>query len=625
MREESRLGTSVMAIALLVALGAYAVDVNVNFATGEGTNGWAISANSYASPEYTRAVDQISLSYAGQGASGSAIVYAADAQGGEDRQVATISYASSSATFAFPDTTSFRVFRIETTGDMALQSFFAKVSEATLESPSGVIFSNNITGTSFDAYWNAVEGATGYKVYVWTNAVVGASAGTEVWQESFTNSPAKTSTVNFKDEFTDSGTSGWTFEKAYASISNGAVRIGTTSDKGVLVSPELPTLAEAPLTLRITAWRQSTSDGTDMPVGVVSGGMTNIAGVICLGDLSKEYHVELPSLVVGDRIALFSPTNKSSARAILDDVAIVSGYSEGHEEPAYIVNGLDVGNVAEYSFSGLPSVPVSFAVEAYGRRGVSSSKAAAVVVDLANPDKVAVLNACPISSLASSAHTYTQNFDSLAAITAATGDKEWKNGTTLEYWQAWQDNDAFEKFVYNAGSATASGLYALAANKTDEVRAFGVRTKQGLTMTWGLAFTNDTGSTISLTNVSYSAQQWGFANTTNQLLLCACLVTNRLDWIVNFTEGWQTCAETEAQVFDAGTHAVPESVAVDYVPAEQIRIAPGEVLYLKWTFHPPTKGSSALMAIDDLMVGFDVKKQGLVLRLAQHQIREGSR
>ena len=80
-----------------------------------------------------------------------------------------------------------------------------------------------------------------------------------------------------------------------------------------------------------------------------------------------------------------------------------------------------------------------------------------------------------------------------------------------------------------------------------------------------------------------------------------------------------------AQCLKDVQHDMPVVTFVEHRPVDEIRIAPGEVLYLKWTFHPPTKGSSALMAIDDLMVGFDVKKQGLVLRLAQHQIREGSR
>ena len=323
----------------------------------------------------------------------------------------------------------------------------------------------------------------------------------------------------------------------------------------------------------------------------------------------------------GDHLVFCSFTNKTP-RVILDKVALVSGYSSGTSSPV-VVKEVPVADGTATTIDGLPpSVPVFVGVRAIDAGGVLSSVSAGVEVDLANPPPRATLNAC--SMLGLPGHAYSQDFDSLAAITSTTGDKDFYNGVTIPFMQAWQDNDAFEKFVYNAGSATASGLYALAANKTDEVRAFGVRTKQGLTMAWGLAFTNDTGSTISLTNVSYSAQQWGFSNTTNQLLTCECLVANRLDWIVNFSEGWQTCATTEARVFAAGTHVMPESTAVDYVPAEQIRIAPGEVLYLKWTFHPPAKGSSALMAIDDLTVRFRAPEQGFLMRFVKHQVSEFS-
>ena len=395
----------------------YAVDF-----TGAGVpQGWTVENGEYRSPEYSNAVDRIELSYSGAGAAASATISAFPKQG-DGTTVATLTAASSGASFDFPETTDFRSFRIAVNG-LALTSFAAYLSADTLDVPSGVAISNNITGTSFDASWSPVDGATGYRAYVWTNAVVGASAGTVEWQETFANAPAKTSTVAFKDEFTDNGTAGWTFEKAYASISNGAVRVGTTSDKGVLVSPPLPAFSETPLTLRITAWRQTTDEGRDMPLGVVSGGVTNIVGVVALGDEAATYHVALPALAADDRIAIFSPTNKASARAIIDDVAILSGYSAGSLEPSYIVND-DVGAVTEYSFTGLPSVPVQFAVEAYGRRGVTSEKTESVEVDLSNPEKVAVLNACPLSSLTSPALTYTQNFDSTAAITVPTGNKE---------------------------------------------------------------------------------------------------------------------------------------------------------------------------------------------------------
>jgi len=203
--------------------------------------------------------------------------------------------------------------------------------------------------------------------------------------------------------------------------------------------------------------------------------------------------------------------------------------------------------------------------------------------------------------------------NSLAAITATTGDKDFFNGITLPYWQLWQDLDPATKLsFYAGGNQTGAKFVALAADINEPARAFGARGKQETTMTWGLAFTNDTDSAVALTNVSYSAQQWGFANTTNQLLSFECLVTNRLDWIVSFAEGWQPCDETEARVF-AGTHDMPESTAVDYVPSEVIRIQPGEVLYLRWTFHPPAKGSSALMAIDDVRVRFQVNPSNMTI------------
>jgi len=367
-----------------VCFGVDAVEV-ADFTSGAGTTGWTVSDGKWCSPAYVRAIDQIRLVYHGNG-EGAASIYARP-EGGAESLVATISAVSSVATFEFPETTDFRSFRIVSSNGLALSSFTACVSAAALDAPSGVAISNNVTGTSFDASWSAVEGATGYRVYVWTNTVVGASAGTALWQETFANAPEKTSTVNFKDEFTDNGATGWTFEKAYASISNGAVRIGNTEDKGVLVSPPLPAFSESPLTLRITAWRQTAGDGADMPLGIVSGDVTNVVGVVALGDHAATCHVALPALNANDRIALFSPTNKASARVIVDDVAIVSGYSAG--QPSYFVNRLDVGAATVCSFADLPSVPVQFAVEAYGRRGVTSAKMAVLGVDLAHPGDVA--------------------------------------------------------------------------------------------------------------------------------------------------------------------------------------------------------------------------------------------
>ena len=585
-----------------------------DFTDGQTPKGWTVEEGAYVSPAYQSAVDRIELRYSAAAADASAAVSAFAAHGEQSgTKVAEITAASSGASFDFPETTDFRSFRIAGNG-LALSSFVAYVSSGSMDAPSGVTISNNVTGTSFDAYWGAVEGAVGYKVYVWTNAVAGASAGTAVWQETFANAPAKTSTVNFKDEFTDNGTTGWTYEKAYASISNGAVRVGTTSDKGVLVSPLLPAFSETPLTLRITAWRQATTDGVDMPVGVVSGGVTNIVGVVTLGDEAAQHHVALPALHAGDRIAIFSPTNKTSARAIIDDVAILSGYSEGNLAPSYIVNGLDAGDFASFSFADLPSVPVQFAVEAYGRRGVTSGKTEAVEVDLSNPDKVAQLNACPLSSLTE--NTYTQNFDSLAAFTATTGEKDWLNGTTLPYWQACKDADAVSSFNFNAGTGSTGGLYALATNRNDHVRALGAYSTQNDEFSFGIAFTNNMDSIMKIASVAYSAQQWGFANTTNQTMSVSVKVVDGLDWISAYSDGWTELGSTQSTVYGSDdAHDTPVSTPVE-VGSEDISIAPGQVLMIKWTIHSLTSGKPCMMGIDDVKVEFKaIPASGFFLKI----------
>ena len=604
-------------LAMEVAVAGGAAVVSADFSGAAVPEGWWVENGEYRSPTYSGAVDKIVMQYSSADKMDDMSVYAFTKEG-VSSLVATFTAASSASSFDFPESTDFRSFRLVSTNGLSLSSFTAHVAATSLDAPAAVAISNNVTGTSFDAYWSAVEGATGYKVYVWTNMVVGAAAGSAVWQETFANAPATNSTVVFKDEFTDNGTPGWTFEKAYASITNGAVRVGTTSGKGVLVSPALQVFDEESLAIRITAWRQAAGDGVDMPVGVVSGDVTNIVGVVALGDEAATYHVSLPTLNADDRIAIFSPTNKASARAIIDDVAIVSGYSEGRVEQSYIATG-DVGAATEYSLADLPSVPVQFAVEAYGRRGVTSEKTAAMEVDLANPDKVAELNACLISSLAGNA--YTQNFDSLAAITAPTGNKDWLNGTTVTYWQAYKNTSAVGSFGYNAGSGNSGGLYALAANRNDPVRALGAYSTQGDEYSFGLAFTNDTEKTMTLSSVAYLAQQWGFANNANQTLSVSVMVTNNLNWISAYSDGWTELGSTQSTMYGSeDVHDMPVSTAVAITPSEEISIAPGKVLMLKWTVHSLKSGKPGMMGIDDVTVTFGVveKPQGFAIRLAHN-------
>lgn len=615
-----RLGMAIGLSALSVFADG-APSVVVDFSDGVPP-GWSVLDGEYRSPTYDAAVDRIELRYISESQNGSAAVFAWSNQG--ESQIATFNSTSSSAAFDFPDTTDFRSFRIAMEDGLSLLSFAAYVSPSELDASTCVVISNNTTGTSFDASWRPVVGATGYRVYVWTNNVVGASEGSVLWRETFANSPAKSSSVDFDVSYTDSGESPWAFYKAYAHSEAGMVRVGNTSTKGALVSPPLPKWDDSQLTFLIVSWRQTTSEGQDMPLGIVSGGETNIFGAIRLGDESKTYHLALPELNAGDSIAIFSPTNKASARAIIDEVAIISKYNAGTEVPSYVVDGRDVGEATSCRFENLPSVPVFFAVEAYGKRGVTSAKTDAVTIDLANPDKVAVLNACPISSLA--ANIYVQDFDSLATITATTGEKAWLNGTTLLYWQAYKGDAAVDVFKYNGGAIKNNGLYALAANQNHSVRALGVYSGKNNEYAFGIAFTNDTDKIIALSSVEYSAQQWGFGNTTNQTLSLCANVVDGLDWILAYDDGWTELVSTQSAVYDEGNRPIPPvAIPVLVNPRPAILVAPGQVLALKWTVHSLESGSPGIMAVDDVSVSFiDAARlnAGFSIRIANKSVRQ---
>ena len=625
-RMRRRADCSLVMAACLFSLSALAggfVTETADFPGADVPAGWSVLNGVYLSPEYSNAVSRIALSYGATGGqAGTAQLFAIDHASSAETQIASVNTATTGAAFDFPGSSDYRQFRISTDG-LVLVSFSATWPDTRPDAPSNVV-ATALTTDSLQVSWDAVDGAAGYRVSVWTNVVTGASAGIVAWEDSLpgaTNGASSTrmSDAKFNNCFANAG---WTrSDKAgYPTGENGTIRIGITGESGWLQTPPIE-VSGSGIVVRFHAKIGESNANPQMLVERIFGNTTNIIGEVTLTSELKEHVLVVPDWKSGDSIR-FNSFASGDRRTIIGAVALVSGYSAGTSSPV-VVKEVPVADGTATTIDGLPpAVPVFVGVRAIDAGGVSSATSVGVEVDLANPPLRATLNAC--SMLGLPGHAYSQDFDSLAAITSTTGDKDFYNGVTIPFMQAWQDNDAFEKFVYNAGSATASGLYALAANKTDDVRAFGVRTKQGLTMTWGLAFTNDTGSTISLTNVSYSAQQWGFANTTNQLLTCEYLVTNRLDWIVNFSEGWQTCATTEARVFDAGTYAIPESTAVNYVPAERIRIEPGEVLYLKWTFHPPAKGNSALMAIDDLAVGFEVPKRGFLMRLVKHQSNEVS-
>ena len=530
-----------------------------------------------------------------------------------------MSAATTGAAFDFPVTSDYRKFRIVTSG-LALRSFSATWLDARLDAPTNVTAAA-LTTDSLEVSWDAVNGACGYRVSIWTNVVTGASEGAIAWQDMLPGATNGAATTRMSDEKFNNcfENAGWTrSDKAgYPTGENGTIRIGITGEPGWIQTPAIWEQGQGVAILFHAKAVAANSQSMNMSVERVSGETVLAVGEVGLTTEMKEFRILIPDWSSGDCIR-FNSLVAGDRRIVIGSVTLVTGYSAGSSSPV-IVKEVAVADGTATTIDGLPqSVQVFVGVSAIDAGGVPSEVSAGVEIDLANPPPYPTLNAWAVSSPAGA--RYMQDFDFLAETTGTSGDKVFCNGVTIPFMQAWQDSDPATKFAFYAGgNQTGTKFVALATNINESSRVFGARTRQDTTMTWGLAFTNAMGSTIFLTNVSYSAQQWGFANTTNQLLSCEYLVTNRLDWIVSFADGWQTCVETEAQVFGAGTYGMPESTAVGYVPPAGIRIAPNEVLYLKWTLHPPAKGNSALMAIDDLTVAFRIFERGLFMRLVNNQ------
>ena len=607
--------------AILISMPLFAerlVTETVDFTGGVLPAGWTVANGAYVSSEYSNAVSRIALSYGASGAGqpGEAQLFAIDHSSSAETQIASVNAFTTGAAFDFPATSDYRRFRIVTSG-LTLASFSATWLDARLDPPTNVV-ATALTTDSLEVSWDAVNGASRYMVSAWTNDVVGASAGNVAWEDTLPGATNGASSTRMSEEKFNNcfANAGWTrSEKAgYPTGENGTIRIGIAGESGWLQTPSIEVSGSGVAVVFHARAGASNSQSMNMSVERVSGEDVIAVGEVELSTEMKKFRVLVPDWNSGDRIR-FNSLAVGDRRTIIGSVALLTGYSTGVSSRV-VVKEISVADATSCTISGMPrAVPVFVGVSAIDAGGVPSTISAGVEVDLANPPPRSTLNACPIGGLAG--HVYSENCDSLAAATSTTGDKDFYNGITLPFWQAWQGSDSAAKFAYYAGgNQTGTKFVALATDINDSSRAFGARTKQDTTMTWGLAFTNDTGSAVSLTNVSYSAQQWGFANTTNQLFSCEYLVTNRLDWIVSFSDGWRTCAETDARVFAAGTYGMPEYTIVDCVPPAEIRIAPGAVLYLKWTLHPPAKGSSALMAIDDLAVAFKVPEPGLVLTIA---------
>ncbi|MGN0847328.1 MAG: hypothetical protein ACI4RA_08095 [Kiritimatiellia bacterium] len=489
--------------------------------------------------------------------------------------------------------------------------------------PPREVRAENVETNAFVIYWRPPDDADWCRPLVWTNQVVGASPGEVVWREAFSNAPAKTGALpaipsGWLEEYVDwpDEERYWVLDHVYPSVDAGSIRIGNTSTNGWLITPSLP--GGEGLTLHLRARRQSSKDGSVMPVW--RGSMDDVTelGCVTLTDDYRDYYLPVPVLEEEDYIMVYSTTNKRSSRVILDTLELLRGHEGGQVVPGYVVRG-EATRETSWAVENLTPDEYFFAVEAV--RGDARVVSSTGRVDLLERSPAALPPPVWLSEL--EGPVWREDFDRLADIFPGSGNEtRWANVETLSPWQAWCDGVEPIRIKRNKGAVASGGLYAYwATNKL--VSSYSLGWNVGSTaesFVIGAAFVNDQSAVLDEFSLAYVGRQFGFKNKEAQTIAVEWLVTNRL--VSVWAEGdWR---QEEALAFTTPAVGLGEELkSGEELPLEQ-RVAgtlekavlrPGEVLLVRWRRQRITY--SAALAIDDVRLSFRKTKhsRATVLRI----------
>ena len=620
----------ILAMALdLMPLASFAAGFVVeqaDFTGGSLPVGWTMAEGSYVSPSYSNSVDRIELAYAASttNGTGTACLIAVDHATSNAVQIAALNTATTTASFGFPADSDYRSFRVSPEGAFWLTSFAATWFDTRLDAPTNIVARNN-TGVSFDLSWSAVEAASGYRVSIWTNVVVGASDGTAQWVESFADMDASSSAVlnSTRLRKADHGDdwSNTDYGKAYLLDNGGGIRLGQAEADGWIVVPHAVSAGET--TMLIDAGRYKSDDGQGLAVSAISElGETNQIQIVELrGSDVATYDVSLPVEAVGKKVILetVSLTGRRERRVALTRIAFVSGYSKGVEQPVCF-RTLDVGTNTSVSITGLPSVVAFVGVQALAENESDvSAVSMAIQVDLVNPPPL------PVQAVLGSAVVQSGYRETFNAITNLPTTSPWEDGLTVPFWQAQKGGNAISTITTASGSVTggrSGGLYAYhGTNKADLASySLGAAANGSNKIVFGFAVTNDMECVLKDFNLSFTARQWSFTakRTVEQSLRVAYLVTNELVAVSVTDERWMDVTALRfnavASLSAGGTNvdSATGSVFADLsAVVEGLSLQPGEILLLRWTPDPVSNGD--VLGVDDVSLSCASEGRGMTL------------
>jgi len=189
----------------------------------------------------------------------------------------------------------------------------------------------NVQG--FTAAWEAVGGVTGYALDVSTSPTFFSmiTVLNETF-ERFTTAENTEITSNL-DMYTS--TTGWTGEKVYSASVGGEAKMGTSSDRGVLVTPTLDLSGRGGNAVLSFEAKRFGTDSTVIQVfhAADGGSFTQVGGDIALSDTMTAYAREITGGTITSRVRIY-PKNSSNYRYYLDNLVVTqsgASYVDGYE------------------------------------------------------------------------------------------------------------------------------------------------------------------------------------------------------------------------------------------------------------------------------------------------------
>ena len=249
-----------------------------------------------------------------------------------------------------------------------------------ISAPGGAgVGSVKVSGMEANAFrlsWDAVDGAEGYVVNVWTNGVIGASEGTEVLGERFSGVPNRNYVQSWSmNDINGMGDYGhWVgegmrgYEAKSADDSEPAIVLGLSAASGWLCSEPLELSKETIVRLRLT--RHTEKDTAPVLIAFLKNGETNFAESVSFGTAIhsfSDYTVVASNLTNGCQLLIASQKTggKDFGRVAVSEISVVSGHSSGRRIVLPVVNDLHAERTSHLLERTSP-VPYFFSVAAQG-------------------------------------------------------------------------------------------------------------------------------------------------------------------------------------------------------------------------------------------------------------------